>query len=65
MTILGDGKTETIEVLPIYSDNDDLKPCPRTSHSSCVFKDKYIFIIGGERDEQKLDDIWAFDIYKN
>jgi len=23
-------------------------PAPRTSHSSCVYKDRYIFIIGGE-----------------
>lgn len=37
----------------------------RASHSICVFKDRFIFIIGGEKDEVKLGDIWAYDIEEN
>lgn len=32
----------------------------------CVFKNRYIFIIAGEKGEDsKLDDIWAYDIEDN
>ncbi|KAL4481014.1 hypothetical protein ABPG72_014482 [Tetrahymena utriculariae] len=64
--MFGDGKSETVEILTVVAQNEDKKPCVRASHSMCVFKDRYIFIIAGEKQQEtKLDDIWAYDIEDN
>jgi len=48
MNFLNEGKTETLEILPVYQVNDDTRPCERASHSTCILRDRFIFIIGGE-----------------
>lgn len=38
------------------------RPCGRSSNSMCVVRERYIFIIGGEKgEEMKLDDVWVYD----
>jgi len=42
------------------------RPCGRSSNSTCVVKDRYIFVIGGEKGEEvKLDDVWVYDTHEH
>lgn len=60
------GEVQFVEIEEIISNHEEKKPCGRASNSICVFKNRFIFIVGGEKGEEiKLDDIWAYDIDEN
>ncbi|EGR27009.1 kelch motif family protein, putative [Ichthyophthirius multifiliis] len=70
--VFNDGKNESVDIMQICINQDERKPIARASHSTTVYKDRYIFIIGGEGErysaetESKfLQDIWAFDTLNN